>query len=133
MADCITQAWKTNVSFLKPSNSKYVAKNSDSGSSREATLQKPSNFEELFQLECNYAQQSPPAIIDYGDEVVMGEEGEKPNTTSWFRDRTAQLQLLENCTDDQKDWLEQSMRVMEGSHQTREKLSVALIAFLKRN
>lgn len=125
-------AWECKLSRLKSEYSKFRARKSKSGASGESTLKrKPPFFEEMYELECSNARNDPPAVSDSGQDVVQVDNEEREQTSSRKRARKAQVQVLGDYADTQKERFEREITVMEKWDDTRQKLADALIAYLQ--
>lgn len=89
-----------------------MALKSSSGANGESALCIPPHFEELYEFERHIARKNPPAVIKLGIDGIEGGESQRVNTSTRKKTRTAQIQALKDCANDQKDRFELSISLL---------------------
>lgn len=84
----------------------------------------------MYKLERHKACHSPPAVIDFGNDATELHEDCEQNTISRKRAGKAQLQVIQNYADNQKERFERTIGIMKESIKTKKRLADAIIAFL---
>lgn len=126
-------SWEGKFSRLKSNYSKSMARKSKSGASESRRWRGSRHFLEHVPTGMQQRSAWPPCVIDFGQDVMQVDNEEKEQTSSRKRARTAELQVLEEFADAQKEIFEREITVLEKGNDTRQKLPDARIAYLQRH